>query len=81
MLVLTRQVTEAIQIGDDIVIEVVSCGGGKVRLGIQAPRSVKVTRSELFERPVPEPVRRAELKTSVARPKQQPLLPYGGTVS
>lgn len=49
MLVLTRKQTEAIQIGHDIVIKVISTGRGKVKLGIEAPANVKVLRAELDE--------------------------------
>lgn len=49
MLVLTRKQTEAIQIGHDIVIKVISTGRGKVKLGIEAPSNVKVLRAELDE--------------------------------
>ena len=82
MLVLTRSISESIRIGDDIVIEVVSCGRGSVRLGIQAPRSVKIARSELTEQPPAEPVRRAEAPETVSTPRpKQTVLPYAGTVS
>lgn len=82
MLVLTRSISESIRIGDDIVIEVVSCGRGSVRLGIQAPRSVKIARAELLEQPPAEPVLRAETPAPVAPPRpKQPALPYAGTVS
>ncbi len=48
MLVLTRKPGEAIVIGDDIEIEIVSIGGGKVRVGISAPRSTTVHRKEVY---------------------------------
>jgi carbon storage regulator len=47
MLVLSRKRTESIVIGNDIVVTVVDIRGDKVRLGISAPRSVEVRRSEL----------------------------------
>jgi carbon storage regulator len=49
MLVLTRKQNEEIQIGHDIVIKVISTGRGKVKIGIEAPSSVKVLRAELDE--------------------------------
>jgi len=52
VLVLSRKVGEVIQIGDDIVVTVVSVEGNKVRLGIQAPRTMAVLRGELVGRPV-----------------------------
>ena len=48
MLVLTRKIGEAIQIGDQVSIEVLEVRGGRVRLGISAPSDVGVHRSELL---------------------------------
>lgn len=48
MLVLTRKVNEKLVINDDIVITVVEIRGDKVRLGIEAPRSVPVHRHEVW---------------------------------
>ncbi len=47
MLVLTRKLMERLFIGDDICVTVVRLEGGQVRLGIDAPRAVKVVRAEL----------------------------------
>jgi carbon storage regulator len=47
MLVLTRKLEETIKIGNDIIIKVVQLGGGTVRLGIEAPQSVRILRGEL----------------------------------
>jgi carbon storage regulator len=48
MLVLTRSLNQAIMIGDNIEIVVVSVKGDKVRIGIKAPNSVPVYRAELY---------------------------------
>ena len=48
MLVLTRKIGEAIMIGDDIELTVLSSDGTKVRLGIAAPGSVPVHRKEIY---------------------------------
>lgn len=48
MLVLTRKEGERIQIGDDIVIEVVRINHSQVRLGILAPQEVAIVRTELL---------------------------------
>jgi carbon storage regulator len=48
MLVLTRKSNQSIMIGDDIEISVLSVIGDKVRIGIQAPRSVPVYRREVY---------------------------------
>lgn len=49
MLVLTRKINEAIMIGDDIEIAVVDIKGDQVKLGIRAPRDVKVYRHEVYQ--------------------------------
>jgi len=48
VLVLTRKPKERIMIGDDVEITLLSAGGGKVRLGIQAPADVPVYRTEIY---------------------------------
>lgn len=48
MLVLTRKANESIQLGEDISITVVSIDGDRVKLGIDAPRSMKIFRKELI---------------------------------
>ena len=47
MLVLTRKKFETIRIGDDIVVKIVQCGRGRVKLGIDAPANMRVLRGEL----------------------------------
>ncbi len=47
MLVLTRKAQEQIQIGDDVVVTILRVKGQSVRVGIQAPRNIRVLRSEL----------------------------------
>ena len=48
MLVLTRKTDEQILIGDDIKITLVRVRGNSVRIGIDAPREVRVVRGELL---------------------------------
>ena len=48
MLVLSRKVGETIVIGENIEVTVVEIQGNKVRLGIKAPRTIPVARSELL---------------------------------
>ena len=50
MLVLARKNNESINIGDDIVITVLSIDGGTVKLGVKAPKEVKLLRGEVYER-------------------------------
>lgn len=48
MLILERRPGESLSIGDEIRLTVLSVGeGGKVQLGISAPRDVLILRSEL----------------------------------
>jgi carbon storage regulator len=49
MLVLSRRVGEKLLIGDDIVITIIDTRGDGVRIGIDAPRSMRVNRAEVVE--------------------------------
>lgn len=49
MLVLSRKKNEVVTIDDDIRIVIVDIRGDKVRLGIEAPKSVSVHREEVYE--------------------------------
>lgn len=46
MLVLARRVGQAVRLGDDIWVHVLEIRGGRVRLGILAPRTVQIRREE-----------------------------------
>lgn len=48
MLVLSRRVGESVMVGDDVVLTVLEVRGDVVRVGITAPREVKVHREEVF---------------------------------
>lgn len=50
MLILTRRVQEALMIGDNVTVTVLSVKGNQVRLGIDAPRDVEVHREEIYHR-------------------------------
>ena len=50
MLILTRRPQETIRVGADVTITVLGVEGGKVRIGITAPRDVAVDRQEIYER-------------------------------
>lgn len=49
MLVLSRQKDQSIKIGDDIEVTIVDLRGDKVRLGINAPRTISVHRKEVYD--------------------------------
>lgn len=60
MLVLSRRKDESIIIGDNIEITIVDIRGNKVRLGINAPRSVSVHRKEIYDAIQREKAKKAE---------------------
>ncbi|MGY4643735.1 carbon storage regulator CsrA [Cellulomonas sp. URHB0016] len=49
MLVLSRRVGERLVIGDDIVVTVIEVRSDGVKLGIDAPRHVRVHRAEVLD--------------------------------
>lgn len=61
MLVLLRKPGEAIQIGPNILVTLVSLEKNRARVGIEAPRHIVVDREEVAER---KRLERAALKAS-----------------
>ena len=51
MLVLSRKLNQEITIGDNVTITVLKVKGNTVRLGIDAPRHVRIARGELPKEP------------------------------
>ncbi|MGI6425024.1 MAG: carbon storage regulator CsrA [Tepidanaerobacteraceae bacterium] len=49
MLVLARRVEEGILIGNDIIIKILEIDKDRVKIGVEAPKSMKVLRLELYE--------------------------------
>ena len=49
MLVLTRRPKQQIMIGDDITINIVEVQGANVRIAIDAPKSLKIFRGEVYK--------------------------------
>ncbi|MGE7809765.1 carbon storage regulator [Lysinibacillus capsici] len=49
MLVLSRKKDESIMIGDQIEVKILAVEGEQIKIGIVAPKTVKVHRSEVFE--------------------------------
>ena len=46
MLILTRTPTQAVMIGNDVVLTVLAIKGDRVRIGIEAPSEIQVVRRE-----------------------------------
>ncbi len=49
MLILSRKCGESIMLGEDIQLVLLEISGDKVKLGIEAPKSVRVLRGELLQ--------------------------------
>jgi len=49
MLILSRKINEKIMIGEDISVSIIEIRGDQVRIGVDAPKVVKVFRQEVFD--------------------------------
>ena len=49
MLILSRKLDEKIKIGNDITITIIDVHGDQVKIGVEAPKNVKVFRQEVFD--------------------------------
>ena len=49
MLILSRKIDEKIKIGTDITITLIDVHGDQVKIGVEAPKDVKVFRQEVFD--------------------------------
>jgi carbon storage regulator len=47
MLVFTRKLGESFVIADSIMVKILQVGGGKVRIGVEAPPQIKILREEI----------------------------------
>ena len=63
MLVLSRKENQKLQLGDSITLTIVRLSGDQVRLGIEAPREVRILRDELT--PHEETSSDLEIRTNV----------------
>lgn len=48
MLILSRKTDQQIKIGENITITIIDIKGDQVKIGVEAPRDVKVFRQEVF---------------------------------
>ena len=49
MLVLSRKLNETVLIGDDVRVTLLAIDGDKIKIGVDAPRNIRVFREELLE--------------------------------
>lgn len=49
MLILARKIDEKIKIGQDITISIIDVHGDQVKIGVEAPKNVRVFRQEVFD--------------------------------
>lgn len=49
MLILTRKTNEKIKIGNQITISIIEIHGDQVKIGVDAPKDVKVFREEVYD--------------------------------
>ena len=48
MLILTRKTNEKIKIGNEITLSIIEIKGEQVKIGVEAPKEVKVFRQDVF---------------------------------
>ena len=70
MLILSRKINEKIMIGDDISVSIIEIRGDQVRIGVDAPKTVKVFRQEVFD------AIRAENKAAAESKPQLPAVDF-----
>ena len=73
MLILSRKINEKVVIGDDITISIIEIRGDQVRIGIDAPKKVKVFRQEVYD------AIKAENKAASESAAVIPHLDFGNT--
>lgn len=65
MLILSRKKNESIIIDGNIEIQVIDIGEGRVRIGINAPKSMEIHRKEVFDKINEENAEAANSKKSM----------------
>ncbi len=69
MLILARKINESIMVGDQVEISIVDIKGDQVKLGISAPRQIKVYRREVYQL-----IQQENLQAAQAKPDLLPRL-------
>jgi carbon storage regulator len=69
MLILARKPNESIIIGDQIEISVIDIKGDQVKIGITAPKEIKVYREEVYRA-----IQRENIEAAKAKPETLPTL-------
>lgn len=72
MLILSRKINEKIMIGDNVSVSIIEIRGDQVRIGVDAPKTVKVFRQEVFDAISAENQAAAESKPEL------PVVHFGG---
>ena len=70
MLVLTRRPGQSVYIGDDVKVTLVEIKGNQVRIGIDAPSSVRIFREEIYLQILEENKSAAALSASADIPAE-----------
>ncbi len=60
MLILTRKIGESLIIDDRMTVTVMGMKGNQVRLGIDAPKNIRIYREEIFPRDASDKTRESE---------------------
>jgi len=69
MLILSRKTNESIMIGDKIEISIIDVKGDQVKVGIKAPKTVKVYREEVYRA-----IQQENIEAVKAKPETLPKL-------
>lgn len=62
MLVLSRKINESIIIQDNIEVIILDIQGDQVKVGLKAPKNIKIYRKEIYEAIQQENIRAAQSK-------------------
>ena len=69
MLVLTQKVGEAVLVGDDISVRILSIDNGQVRVGYVAPKNINIVRETLKQKLEDAGIVVSGTKDGISRPR------------